>query len=146
MKTRHFLKALDDARITETIRLAEERTSGEMRVFISSRRMPGKPVLERAAAQFHQSGMAATRERNGVLIYLVPEIQQFAIFGDAGIHEKCGDGFWSEIADRLRRKMKAGEFSESIIEAVTAVGEALATHFPRRPDDRNELPDAVGSD
>ncbi|MFZ4774140.1 MAG: TPM domain-containing protein, partial [Terrimicrobiaceae bacterium] len=146
MKTRHFLKALDDERIAEAIRRAENRTSGEIRVFISSRRMPGKPVLERAAAQFAKSGMAATLEHNGVLIYLVPEIQQFAIFGDAGIHGKCGDGFWSEIAEGLRSKMKAGDFSASIIEAVSAIGEALATYFPKRPDDRNELPDTVGSD
>jgi len=146
MKTRHFLKALDEERIVEAIRAAENRTSGEIRVFVSSRKRPGHPVLERAARQFEKLGMAKTRERNGVLLYFVPENREFAIIGDKGVHEKCGDVLWSDVAADLRRGMVTGDFTASILGAVSAVGEALARHFPRRPDDIDELSDAVGQD
>ena len=146
MKTRHFLKALDDAQIVEAIRTAESRTSGEIRVFISSRNPGGRPVLERAARQFDKLGMSKTREHNGVLIYIAPESREFAIIGDAGIHEKCGEGLWSEIAEALRRRMAEGSFTVAIAEAVSAAGLALASHFPRRPDDRDELPNTIGRD
>ena len=101
MKTRHFLKALDEARIVEAIRVAENRTSGEIRVFVSSRKRPGHPVLERAARQFEKLGMAKTRGRNGVLIYFVPINREFAIIGDKGVHEKCGDAFWRAVAAEM---------------------------------------------
>lgn len=146
MKTRHFLKALDDAQIVEAIRNAESRTSGEIRVFISSGNPRGRPVLERAARQFDKLGMTKTHERNGVLIYLAPESREFAIIGDAGIHEKCGEGFWSEIAEALRRRMAEGSFTAGITGAVSAAGLVLASHFPSRPDDRDELPNTVGRD
>jgi len=145
MKTKHFLNALDEARIAEAIRNAEARTSGEIRVFVSSRKNAG-PVMERAARRFEKLGMTKTRERNGVLVYLVPETQEFAIIGDSGIHEKCGEGFWSDIAAGLRHTMAAGDYTGSIIDAVTAAGDALSAHFPSRPDDQNELPDTLGRD
>lgn len=145
MKSKHFLNALDEARIADAIRSAEGRTSGEVRVFVSSRRK-AEPVMERAARRFEKLGMTKTRDRNGVLVYLVPETREFAIIGDSGIHEKCGDAFWSDIAAALRRKLATGDFTGSIIEAVTAAGDALASHFPRRPDDQNELPDSIGRD
>lgn len=145
MKTKHFLKTLDEVRIAEAIRLAEARTSGEIRVFVSARKKV-EPVMERAARRFEKLGMTKTRERNGVLIYLAPETREFAIIGDSGIHEKCGEGFWSDIAAGLRLKLAAGDFTNSIIEAITAAGDALASHFPRRSDDRNELPNTIGHD
>jgi uncharacterized membrane protein len=145
MKTKHFLNALDGSRIAEAIRSAESRTSGEIRVFVSSRRK-AEPVMERAARRFEKLGMTKTREHNGVLVYLVPETREFAIIGDSGIHETCGEGFWSDIAAGLRRTMAKGDFTGAIIEAVSAVGDALASHFPRRTDDQNELPDSIGRD
>lgn len=145
MKTKHFLNALDEARIAEAIRNAESRTSGEIRVFVTSRKKAG-PVMERAARRFEKLGMTKTRERNGVLVYLVPETQEFAIIGDSGIHEKCGEDFWSDIAAGLRHTMATGDFSGAIIDAVSAAGDALSTYFPSRPDDQNELPNSIGRD
>ena len=146
MKTKHFLKALDEAQIVEALRVAENRTSGEIRVFVSSRKRPGDPVLERAARRFEKLGMTKTRERNGVLLYFVPESREFAIFGDKAVHEKSGDVLWAGVAAGLQRGMAAGDFTAAILGAVAAVGEALARDFPHRPDDDDELSNAVGQD
>ena len=43
----------------------------------------------------------------------------------------------------MRAHFKAENFTDAVVHAVNEVGELLAAHFPRQPDDRNELTDAV---
>ncbi|MFZ0711835.1 MAG: TPM domain-containing protein [Terrimicrobiaceae bacterium] len=146
MKPHDFLQKLDDAEVVKAIKAAERKTSGEIRVFVTSRDLGADKVVDRATARFEKLGMTATRERNGVLLYFVPRAHQFAIVGDKGIHEKCGEAFWGDVASGIGAKLKEGRFTEAVVRAIEKTGEALARHFPRRPDDRNELPDAVGQD
>ena len=40
-------------------------------------------------------------------------------------------------------RLRANAAREAIVRAVGAVGRALAEHYPRRPDDRNELSNDV---
>jgi uncharacterized membrane protein len=92
--------------------------------------------------------MTATRERNGVLIYVAPASRKLAIVGDLGIHERCGAGFWRETAAAMEADFREGRFTEGIVAGVARAGLALATHFPRaaQPPDVNELPDEVSED
>lgn len=145
MRPKDFYDQLDDARVVAAIAATERRTSGEIRVFISRRRLGRDDVLQRAQARFEKLGMTATAERNGVLLYLLPRDRKFAILGDRGIHEKCGDSFWTAIAARLRERLARGEFTDGVVEAITRAGEALAEHFPSRGDS-NELPDRIERD
>jgi len=48
-------------------------------------------------------------------------------------------GFWDEIAAKLTIRFKAGEFTEGIVDAITAAGEQLRTYFPHEDDDVDEL-------
>jgi uncharacterized membrane protein len=146
MKPRDFLHKLQEAEIVRAIQAAERKTSGEIRVFVTSRKLGGDSVVKRAAARFEKLGMTATRDRNAVLLYFVPRAHQFAIVGDKGIHEKCGETFWNDVASGIRKKLLEGRFTEAIVGAIEVTGEILARYFPRRPDDRNELPDKVGRD
>jgi putative membrane protein len=41
---------------------------------------------------------------------------------------------------------RATRFTEGLVLGIQKAGELLAKHFPRRPDDRNELPDRVAHD
>jgi uncharacterized membrane protein len=43
-------------------------------------------------------------------------------------------------------EFKAGRYSEGVLRAVRLVGEEMRRHFPRRPDDRNELTDSIVTD
>jgi uncharacterized membrane protein len=144
MKPKEFIDKLDDNRVTAAIAAAEARSSGEIRVFVSNEKPPD--ALVAAEAQFVKLGMIQTRERNGVLIFFAPKTQQFAIIGDKGIHEKCGQDFWQQIASEITAHLKAGEFTEAVVDAVNHIGEVLSKHFPRSPDDRNELPNQVARD
>ena len=145
MKTAQFLKQLDHERILSAIGEAEGRSRGEVRVHVSNQ--PVGDVQKAAAAQFERLGMTATALRNGVLIYVAPTAQQFAVIGDLAIHERCGGGFWGAIAQAMEEDFRAGRFTDGIVKGVSRVGEALATHFPRTDQvDVNELPDQVTED
>jgi uncharacterized membrane protein len=144
MKPKEFIDKLDDDKVTATIVTAEQRSSGEIRVFVSNEKRPD--ALAAAERQFLKLRMDKTRERNGVLVYFAPKTQQFAVMGDKGIHEKCGPEFWKHIADEISAHLKAGEFTKAVVEAVNEIGDVLARHFPRSPDDRNELPNRVVRD
>ena len=89
--------------------------------------------------------MTATRERNGVLIFVAPRAQKFAVIGDEGIHQRCGDAFWQQlVAVDAGTHFQAENFTDAVVHAIDQTGELLsAQHFPRRPDDRNELPNTV---
>jgi uncharacterized membrane protein len=141
MKPSDFLQQLDDRQIVDAIAAAENATSGEIRVFISHRRR--KDALAAAQTRFDKLGMRNTRHRNAVLIYLVPRSRSFAIVGDAGIHEKCGDSFWNDTAGELGENLRTRSLTEALIRAVQKVGGLLAQHFPADPDNRNELPDEI---
>lgn len=141
MRTKAFLEKLEHGRIVGAIAAAEAKTSGEIRVFIQH----GKVVdsVAAARAQFERLGMTQTRERNAILIFVAPRAQKFAIIGDQGVHEKCGDSFWQQVTEAMRTFFQAENFTDAVLHAVQEAGELLAQHFPRSPDDRNELSDTV---
>lgn len=144
MKQQAFIEQLQNEQIVAAIRAAEAKTSGEIRVFIS-RKEATDPVAV-AQAEFNRLGMAKTAERNGVLIFVAPLSQKFAIIGDEGVHKRCGESFWREVAAEMTTHFKKSEFTQGIVHAIHKAGLLLADHFPRRADDQNELPDAVERD
>jgi len=144
MHEKQFLKQLDEDRVLHAIGEAEKQTSGEIRVYVSHKER--HDAMEYAKRRFRELGMAKTKNRNAVLIYLVPRTQQFALYGDAGIHERCGEDFWKGIAGEMSRLLKAGQFTDAIVDAVKKVGQALARTFPPDGENPNELPDAIVRD
>jgi uncharacterized membrane protein len=144
MKPRSFLSRLDHDRVVAAIRAAEGRSRGEIRVHVAHKKV-GDPQRA-AAALFERLGMTATAERNGVLLFVAPVSRRFAVVGDKGIHEKCGDGFWKDVASAMEEDFRHGRFTDGIVKGVTRAGEALAAHFPRTGPDRNELSNEVSED
>ena len=141
MNQEAFLAALDEPRIVAAIQAAEARSRGEIRVHVANGPVPD--ARRAAEADFVRLEMAATAERNGVLIVVAPESQSVAVVGDEAIDALCPPGFWAEVADGAAAEFRAARFTEGIVSAIARVGDVLERHFPRRPgeDDRNELPD-----
>ena len=136
-----FETQLDHARIRSAISAAELRTSGELRVVVHQ--FPAPDALAAAKAEFARLGMERTRERNAVLIFVAPLSRTFALYGDVGIHAKCGPSFWQEVADAMSEHFKREAFTTGLVHALERAGKLLSVHFPRRHDDRNELADEV---
>ena len=139
--TLEFITTEDQEKIMEAIRIAENQTSGEIRVHMEKK--CGQAVLDRAAEVFEKLGMHKTKLRNGVLFYLAWEDRKFAILGDAGINSVVPDNFWDEIKVRMQICFRSGHFVEGLCEGVELAGKKLREAFPRESDDDNELSDQI---
>jgi uncharacterized membrane protein len=144
MKPEEFINQVEDARITAAIAEAEKKSTGEIRVYISHKER--HDALAFAKKRFQQLGMTRTKQRNAVLLYIVPRTQQFAVLGDTGIHQKGGDEFWKSIAAGMAQQMKAGRFTEAIVGAIREISAVLEKHFPSTGENRNELSNEIARD
>jgi uncharacterized membrane protein len=142
MRTHRFIRELEHDRITRAIKDAEAKTSGQIRVFLQ-RGLFEEDALERAGKKFLQLGMQKTRERNAVLIFVAPRAQKFAVIGDEGVHQKCGEQFWQDLVARMRQHFLREDFTEALVEAIIGTGALLAEYFPRTGPSTNELPDEI---
>ena len=130
MHMKKFINQLPHDTLVEKIREAEKKTSGQILVLISHK-FVADPVVA-AQKEFARLGMAESPERNGVLIFVSPRSRKFAVVGDTGVHEKCGDAFWQELAQAMTCYFIKSEFAEGITHGVSKAGELLAEHFPRQ--------------
>lgn len=136
-----FLSEEESVQVGEAVTEAERGTSAEIKLALV--RHCWSDIRAKAASVFRKLGLHKTRERNCALILLVTTNREFAICGDRGIHEKVGQGFWDDVRDAMQSRFREGLFAEGLCEGVRRVGAKLAEHFPRRPDDRNEVPNEV---
>ena len=138
-----FFTAEEKDRILEAIRLAEQRTSGEVRLFVESHCRFVDP-LDRAKEIFYSLKMEQTTERNASLVYVAVKDHQAAVFGDEGIHQKVGQRYWEDEINKMLLQFRKHQLAEGICLAVGDIGEALHKHFPYdRDTDKNELPDDI---
>ncbi len=142
MRTHEFLSKLDSKRIVEEIQKAESKTSGEIRVYVQRGHLAGDPVIA-AEKRFRTLGMEKTEHRNGVLIFVAPRVQKYAVFGDEGVHKKCGPECWQRIVDSVRASFQEEHFTQALIGAIKQVGELLGKNFPKKGGGPNELPDEI---
>lgn len=141
MKPVPILSQEQQLKIVDAIVKAEDCTSGEIRVHVEPK-CKIDPVA-RAVKVFDRLEMYDTAARNGVLIYLAYETRACAIIGDVAINEAIPAGFWEGILAEMQAAFAKGNFTEGIIAAVEAVGEALSEYFPYQSDDVNEQPDEI---
>jgi uncharacterized membrane protein len=142
MRTHRFLRELEHDRIVNAIKAAEAKTSGQIRVFLQRGRFE-EDALARAQKKFLHLGMHKTAEHNAVLIFVAPRAQKFAVIGDEGVHQKCGEQFWQQLVARMREHFLREDFTQALLEAITATGELLARYFPNKNGSTNALPDEI---
>jgi uncharacterized membrane protein len=144
VKSTHFINRLSDAAIVGAIRAAESETSGEIRVFVSHKNI-SDPIAA-AREHFLKLKMDRTRDRNAVLIFVAPLSHKFAIIGDADVHAKCGESFWSQVAAEMTDHFKREAWTDGVVHAIRKAGDLLAQHFPRHAGDVNQLSDKIERD
>ncbi len=136
-----FLSEAESARINSAIKDAESKTSGEIKV-VMARHCWGN-MKAKAAKNFRELGLDKTKERNCVLILFIVTNREFLIYGDQGIHERVGQGFWDDIRDKIVAAFKEDEFGDGISRGVRLIGERLSQYFPHQRDDTDEISDDI---
>lgn len=142
-KEKEYFSQEEKERILLAIRQAEQRTSGEVRLFIESR-CKYVDALDRAKELFFELQMDKTVDRNASLIYIAMEDRQAAVFGDEGIHQRVGQKYWEEEINKMLLNFKEQHIVDGICQCISDIGDALHQHFPYdRETDKNELPDDI---
>ncbi|MBV9840540.1 MAG: hypothetical protein JOY99_03220 [Sphingomonadaceae bacterium] len=100
-------------------------------------------VRARAIDLFRVSVESRTRAKTGVLLYLSLAERRAEIVADAGIHGRVAPEEWGEAMAVLVGHLRERCPGEGMAAAVERIGKVLATHFPRSPDDTDELPDRL---
>jgi uncharacterized membrane protein len=137
-----FFSAEQQERILNAVKVAEQNTSGEIRVHIEEH-CPDTHVLDRASQIFSQLAMEKTMLRNGVLFYLAYKDHKFAIVGDIGINSVVPANFWDNIKVTMQIKFRSGNYTDGLCTGILMAGEQLRKHFPYQDDDINEIPDDI---
>jgi len=125
--------------VARAVAETEGHTSAEVRVHLDHS-CDGDP-LQQAIKVFERLGMHKTAARNGVLVYVSVTDRKLAVIGDRGIHERVGEAYWQGLVAAVRERMRQQQARDGLIHAIAEVGTELGRHFPRRPDDTNELSD-----
>ena len=142
-KRKPFFTEPERNQIVESVRQAELRTSGEVRVFVESF-CPYVDAVDRAGEIFFRLEMDETAQHNAVLVYVALKDRQLAVFGDAGIHERVGTEYWNSEVGMMISKFNSENYADGISQCVLDIGQALQHHFPYdKATDKNELPDDI---
>jgi uncharacterized membrane protein len=129
--------------IVEAIRMAEQKTSGEIRVYMESR-CKYVDALDRAEEIFFKLKMDKTQLQNGTLIYIALKDKQMAIYGDAGIHQEVTSTFWKAEIKKMEQEFYQNNLTAGILGVIEDIGTALYKHYPYdAATDKNELPDEI---
>ena len=136
-----FLTKEEEAEVVEALRVAEQNTSGEIRVHIEKE--TSIAPIDRAVEVFHLLKMEHTKERNGVLIYVATQSKQFAICGDQGIHERVTYSFWDSTKEIMLNHFKNGKNKEALVDGIHQAGEQLKNYFPHQENDIDELSNEI---
>jgi uncharacterized membrane protein len=139
--TRNFFTKGEGDTIISCIKEAEKMTSGEIRVHFQ-KKLKGD-VRDAAVDAFFKLEMDKTKDRNGVLFFIVPRKKVFAIIGDEGIDSRVSDDFWDEEKKSLEQYFKKKRWAEGLCKVIVNAGEKLKKFFPIQADDINELPDEI---
>src|SRR5690606_17131616 len=125
------LVALAASRLPPVRRALTPRSAREARVRVA------------AEATFYERGVHHTRERTGVLLYVSLLERRAVLLPDTGVSAAVRRGGWGSAAAAVQRAMDERGDGAALAGALAPLGDLLALHLPRRPDDMNELPDEV---
>jgi putative membrane protein len=96
-------------------------------------------VHSRSLAAFTGHGLHYTKAHTGILILASLLERRVVVLADKGINERVSAGTWDEVVQILTAGLKSGNACEAFCKAIERCGEILAQHFPRPPDDQDEL-------
>jgi putative membrane protein len=113
------------------------------------RRLLVPPALRRAIAgrvaaeQFVSRGVAETKDRSGILIFVSLAERYARIIADEGIAARVPQSEWQGAVDALVAHMRGGRIADGYVTAIADCGRVLANHFPRHEPKANELRDRI---
>lgn len=116
-----------------------------LRLFIPDSRLEIR-VAQRALRAFYEKNLHNTRDNTGVLFFISLLERKVWILADRGIYQKISQETLLSYARDIAAGIKQGQACNALCRQIEAVGDILASHFPIKSDDTNELPNQVLTD
>ena len=111
---------------------------------VRRRLVPRHIQRERARHRAHQTfldlGLAATRDRTGVLFFVSVAEHYVEIITDRGVGTVVDDNVWANTVSQFAATVRQGRIADGIVDAVDACARVLAERLPPRAGDVDELP------
>lgn len=92
---------------------------------------------------FLAHGIPQTPGRSGVLIFAAAREHLIEVVADEGAHTHLGFAAWNAICEEVASRARQGALADGLVAGVEKAGMLLSGPLPRRPDDRNDLPNQV---
>ena len=102
-----------------------------------------RAVYTRALRYFVESGVYATKERTGILIFISCMEREVIILADKGISSKIDQSVWNTLSGAIAAGVKSGNTAGALIETIEACGKTFKENFPADTTNENELPDGL---
>jgi putative membrane protein len=100
-------------------------------------------VRARAVTCYRVGTEKRTTGATGIVLYLSRAERRAEIVADGAIAAKVAPEVWGAAMAAMVGHIRDGRVAQGMAEAIAQVGVVLAEHFPRSPDDINELPDRL---
>jgi putative membrane protein len=114
-----------------------------IRVRLAPRALRRAEAHRSAMQQFVARGLTRTHGRTGVLIYVSLAERYVRIIPDEAMEGQTDQTVWQAAVDAMLAHLREQQIVEGFVAAIALCGETLAQHCPRKPDDRNELPNRI---
>ncbi|TVO69247.1 TPM domain-containing protein [Denitromonas ohlonensis] len=133
------------AQVESAIRASESAHRGEIGFAIEggldlADLWRGVSPRQRALDAFASLGIWDTEENTGVLVYIQYADHAVEIVADRGISRHVPPEQWQAICRTLEARFREGDYATGCAAAVSAIGDLIATHFPKTDGNPNELP------
>jgi uncharacterized membrane protein len=130
--------------IEQAVKASERRHRGEIRFALEAGLSPAQLRMStraRAHQVFAQLGVWDTEENSGVLVYVQLIDRRIEIVADRGIARRVAQPEWDAVCQAMQQSFKRERYEAGAVEAIAAITEILARHFPATGANPNELPD-----
>ncbi|NLH62258.1 MAG: hypothetical protein GX452_12740 [Ignavibacteriales bacterium] len=136
--------------ISDEIRNREKLTSAEIvlsikrNISILNRLLhPRSGIDFYAKKEFYRLGADRTKDKTGILIFILFEERKFYVLADNAINQVFSQETWTSVTETIKTNFSQGMFAEGLVKSVSIIGEILENNFPIKPDDKNEISNKI---
>ena len=134
----HALTAIEEAiEASEKLHRAEIRVAIEVALDLRAL-WRIKAARQRALEMFTELEVWNTRERNGVLIYMLLAERDVEIVADLGLDGRVEQSEWLRICTVIEREFAAGHWRDGVLRGIEAATVLLTREFPANEPNPNE--------
>jgi uncharacterized membrane protein len=144
-KNKNWINKYFSEKELEEIQIAaesvEQNTAGEIVLSFRNKKTLIEKLYsnhELAMKDFDVLGVANTKLRTGVLVFILFEEKYYDIIADEGIYSKIPDGTWNDLEVILKEDFRERKFAEGLLILIQKMEKILMEEFPPSADSKDD--------